>query len=72
MAAAHGIWLSPQMDIEIILQPDGTILVPRGDHEQNEVLLHFLGEVKNGNELKAFLSAGENSEDIFGEKELCG
>ena len=62
------------INIEIVLYPDGTILVPRGGASQNEFYLKFLKDLVDEEELESisrFFAAGNESEMIFGER-FCG
>jgi hypothetical protein len=61
-------------EVEIVLYPDGTILVPRGSVSQNEFYLEFLKDLLDDDELESisgFFAAGNESEMIFGER-FCG
>jgi hypothetical protein len=58
--------------IEIIIQPDGTLLVPRGAAEENQVLRDLLIDIVDSAGLDHFFSITEDCERIFGEQFLCG
>ena len=61
------------MEVEYIIQTDGSILVPRGNIDQNEVSSQiFKGQTTDENNLDRFFSLADESELIFGDSELCG
>lgn len=60
---------------EIIIQPDGSFLIPRGTVEENSFfrdLLNDLIDEDQKSSLSSFFSATEESEIIFGSSGLCG
>ena len=59
-------------DVEIIIQPDGSLLIPRGTLEENIVVMDVFGELTDKNSLESFLSVTSNSELLFGNSHLCG
>ena len=58
-------------DIEIIIEPNGKMLIPRGSQEQNDFLLSVFEGVLDTDILDHFF-AGGSEETIFGERNLCG
>ena len=59
---------------EIIIQSDGSILVPRGSVEDNRFMCSFLKDIVSQEELDSlsgFFSTSEESEIILGQN-LCG
>ena len=60
-------------EISLILKNDGSMMVPRGSRDQNDILLNVLNNVIETEQLSAFFSLSEKSEKIFGDEEqLCG
>lgn len=60
---------------EIVIQPDGNLLVPRGYVEENEFFKSFLTDIISEGEqesLEGFFGVSEQSERIFGDPGLCG
>lgn len=60
---------------EIIIQPDGDLLVPRGYAEDNEFfmsLLESLVDKDTHTSLANFFEISEQSEVLFGNPGLCG
>ena len=60
---------------EIIIQSDGSFLIPRGSSEDNAFFLSFLEDLVDPEALDAlsgFFSIAEDSEIIVGEPGLCG
>ncbi len=60
---------------EIIIQPDGSMLIPRGDVEDNQFFCLLLQDMTHSEEFDAllnFFSMVEDSETIMGEPGLCG
>ena len=63
----------PEITVEIIVGPDGGLLVERGTKEQNDLLLKILGDnIKDPESLNYFISMTENVEIIDGDTILCG
>ena len=58
------------MEFEIIIQPDGTMLIPRGSKEQNDVVRQILDGL--GVSAEEFLSVTDESDILFGQSTLCG
>lgn len=58
--------------IEIIIQPDGSFLVPRGTNEENQVLRDLLPDVDDPAALENFFAITEDCERLFGDQFLCG
>ena len=59
--------------IEFIIQPDGSLLVPRGDSRQNELTSSLLSdEVDDKDALSNFLAVSDDCELLFGDQFLCG
>jgi hypothetical protein len=59
--------------IEFIIQPDGSILVPRGNPAQNELTSSLLAEeVCDKDALSNFLAVSDDCELLFGDQFLCG
>ena len=60
-------------DIEIVILPDGTFLVPRGVKEQNDMVRELFSTESNDPEgLDGFLSMTDDVEILFGESTYCG
>lgn len=60
---------------EIVIQPDGSLLIPRGTSADNQVLLSLLKELVDDDSyssLRDFFNISDNSELIFGTTGLCG
>lgn len=60
---------------EIIIQSDGSVLIPRGSKEDNAFyssLLNELVDSKTLDALSGFFALTEDSEIILGESSLCG
>lgn len=56
-----------------MIQPDGSILVPRGNAEQNHVSMGILqGQTGDDAHLEHFFEVADESELLFGDSELCG
>jgi len=60
------------MEIEIILLPDGSLMVERGSPEQNKVLLELLEGSVADDSLQQFTSLVDDAEILFGDTTLCG
>ena len=59
--------------VDIIIEPDGSLLVESGTKEQNNILLRLLeGSVKDPDALYQFISMTDNVEIIDGDTTLCG
>jgi hypothetical protein len=60
-------------EIEFIIQPDGSLLVPRGDIDQNKLTSILLSdEVDDKEALSNFLAVTDDCELLFGDQFLCG
>lgn len=61
-------------EIEIIIQSDGTVLIPRGTQEQNNLVRFVINNVAgiSSEAIESFLSITDNSELLFGEMTHCG
>lgn len=61
---------------EIILNPDGTVIVPRGIGRDNKLLIDILSNVVDSEKLSNFLSSLSESDVLFGDdfihSRLCG
>ncbi len=60
---------------EIIIQPDGSLLIPRGHSADNQFFISLLEDLldKEAQEsLSGFFEVSEQSEIIFGTPGLCG
>lgn len=58
---------------EIVIQPDGTLLIPRGNHVDNQFFISLLKDlVEDQDALLSFFEVSEQSEVIFGTPGLCG
>lgn len=60
------------MDVELIIQPDGSLLISRGDSAHNELMCQILKGHTDIEALQAFFSISEESELLFGQPNLCG
>jgi len=60
------------VEVEIILQSDGSLLISRGSKEQNEVLAKILNSMTDISDLDSFFSISEQTENIIGKTDLCG
>ena len=61
--------------MEIIIQPDGSFLVPRGNFQENQLVKELFTDIVEQDEFNAledFLAVSENFEQIFGSPGLCG
>ena len=60
-----------EVEIEIEILDDGSIMIHRGTKQENEIIWQILhNNIVNPNILKQFLS--NSTELIFGDKEFCG
>lgn len=62
-------------EISLIIQPDGTILVPRGTLEENNLCMEIFQNLIEDDDRKSlcdFFAATSDSEVIFGPRGLCG
>jgi len=55
--------------VSIIIQPDGTILIPRGTRKINDLVRSLLCDVS---EVESFLSLTDEIDLIFGDNTYCG
>ncbi len=60
------------MDVELIIQTDGSMLISRGSSSHNELLYQILKDHTDIEALQAFFSMSEESELLFGQPNLCG
>ncbi len=60
------------LSIEIVIQPDGSLLIERGLPDQNTLTCDLLAGLANFEELRNFFAVTDKSELIFGETTLCG
>ncbi len=60
------------MEIEIILLPDGSMMLERGSPEQNKILLELLEGSLTDDSLHQFTSFIDDAEILFGDTSLCG
>lgn len=59
--------------VDIIIEPDGSLLIERGTKEQNNILLRLLeGNIKDPEALRNFMSMADDTEIIDGGTTLCG
>lgn len=58
--------------IEIIIQPDGSLLIPRGTASENEIVRQLMNDVQDPESLDNFFAITENCERLFGDQFLCG
>ena len=56
------------IEIELIIQTDGSYLIPRGDLQQNAAFLRLLEDAINTDDLENFFAMTEESEQIFGKE----
>lgn len=60
---------------EIIIQPDGSMLIPRGSHVENQFFLDLTKDIvdeETFESLLCFFDVSEQSENISGISGLCG
>ncbi len=60
---------------EIIIQPDGSMLIPRGECRDNQFYSKLLKDMVTDDtraSLEDFFAVTEESETIFGSPGLCG
>lgn len=60
------------MEIELVFNPDGTVLIPRGNKAEDEVLKVFMTDLVDEKSLVSFYSISENTDLLFGDCTLCG
>lgn len=61
------------MEVEIIILPSGSVLLPRGEKPDNDLIRGLIdGVVANANEVEAFLSVTDDIELLFGQTTHCG
>ena len=61
--------------MEIIIQDNGDILIPRGEHSDNMLVRSMLSEICNEetcDSVDNFLSYTDNNTMIFGNETFCG
>lgn len=61
-------------EVSILLQPDGTVLVPRGTKEQNNIVRGLVSDLAgvSQEQIESFLSMTDDGELLFGESTHCG
>lgn len=61
-------------DIDIFIEPDGSILLPRGSKDQNDLVraLASILTLEQKQELESFLSMTDDVELLFGKNTFCG
>ena len=58
--------------VEIVINQDGSVTIPKGTREENQVLMALLcGVADDVDEVSSFLDINK-SEKIFGDEFLCG
>lgn len=62
------------METEIIIQPDGMVLIPRGTKQENDLVRCMVDDIEgiSIDAIEAFLSVTDASELLFGETTHCG
>lgn len=61
------------MDIEIIVQPNGQMCLPRLDSASNQVIRNIVDDMVEDHEgLQSFYAIADEQTHLFGEKLLCG
>jgi len=60
------------MEIEIVILPDGSLMVERGTEAQNNQLQRLIGGFLTDDSLQQFTSLLDDSELLFGDTTLCG
>jgi hypothetical protein len=62
-----------ESEIEITILPDGTLLVPRGFKDQNEMVRQLLiEEVADPEALSRFLAVADECQVLYGKSTYCG
>ena len=62
-----------EISVDIVIRPDGSLLIERGTKEQNNLFLRLLeGNVEDPEALRSFMSLTENAEILIGDTTLCG
>lgn len=59
-------------EVEIIIQSNGTILVPRGTRQQNDLIRSLSKGMFDDDEIESFLSITDSVDIIFGDTTHCG
>ncbi len=59
-------------EVEIVLQPNGSIIISRGTKSQNDLLSKILEPMIDVDDLDGFFSVSEGMEEIIGNLDLCG
>ncbi len=60
-------------EVELIIKPDGSIMVCRGSVKQNEITSDLLRDsISDKDALSNFLAVSDDCEVLFGEQSLCG
>ncbi len=59
-------------EVELFIQPDGSLLLPRGTMSENNLLCSLLSGQVDLDTLKLFFAQTEAGEIIFGNSPLCG
>ena len=60
------------MEIEFIINADGTIQIPRGNVFADSVIKDILCPIIDKEILSSFFHIADNSELFFGDQTLCG
>lgn len=60
------------MELEIVILPDGSLMLERGSEAQNNQLQRLLEGFLTDDSLHQFTSLLEDSELLFGDTTLCG
>lgn len=58
--------------VELVFNPDGTVFIPRGNKEDDEILRKILSDLIDAKVLESFYSISEKSEVLFGDQTMCG
>lgn len=56
-------------EITIFIQPNGSVLIPRGTKSQNEIVRNLM---EQSIEVESFLSGTDDIELLFGDSTHCG
>jgi len=60
---------------EIVINPDGSLVIPRGTASENQFFLDLLQDMldsEHKQEVEAFFAFLEQSERLVGDSNLCG
>lgn len=59
--------------VELFINEDGSIMLPRGDLDQNNIIRSIFNEIVVDSEsLDSFLKVTDSSKQLFGDHILCG